>query len=501
MKKILKTAALFGLLTLVLLATVSCKNILGNLPFLGDNSDTEGTTPETTTPSHSHAFGDWQITQDATCTKKGQQERTCSCGEKEIQEIAALDHTEVIDSAVAPTCTTDGLTAGSHCSACGQVLVSQETVPATHNWMQTALLESATCFTYGEEHRACRVCGVEEDAPVEPLAHNFVMDEETQFHTCSLCNGILFAGHFYAAFEGEYHWVDAYELCEEMGGHLVTITSEHEQSVITYLMNLEARIGTAYWIGGLRFTDGFRWITQEIIEYQQWAPGQPSGGEPFMAVQSYKYSSSVGKWHDLPVYDWRLGYVCEWELNITECEHIFTEWEITVEPTCWNDGEQYRTCSYCGAEESEILPQLEHNFVSSNEAEFEMCEYCKAAKHNGHIYVLFTDKCNWFDAYSYCEALGGHLVTITSEEEDTFVAEYFKSFKISSYPWIGAYYDGNLWQWITDEAFEYTHWKKGEPSNNGGKEWVAHLYNNNFEWNDEPPTEKYVYICEFDCEE
>ena len=81
MKKILKTVALFGLLTLVLLATVSCKNILGNLPFLSDNSDTEGTTPETTTPSHSHAFGDWQITQDATCTKKGQQERTCSCGD------------------------------------------------------------------------------------------------------------------------------------------------------------------------------------------------------------------------------------------------------------------------------------------------------------------------------------------------------------------------------------------------------------------------------------
>ncbi len=43
--------------------------------------------------------------------------------------IAATGHTIVVDEAVAPSYTQTGLTEGSHCSACGEVIVAQQIVP------------------------------------------------------------------------------------------------------------------------------------------------------------------------------------------------------------------------------------------------------------------------------------------------------------------------------------------------------------------------------------
>lgn len=41
---------------------------------------------------HTHEFGAWQVTIRPTCTEKGEETRTCACGETETQEVAALGH-------------------------------------------------------------------------------------------------------------------------------------------------------------------------------------------------------------------------------------------------------------------------------------------------------------------------------------------------------------------------------------------------------------------------
>lgn len=47
-------------------------------------------------------------------------------------------HTVVIDEAVEPTCTTSGLTAGEHCSACDEILSAQEVIPPTGHAVSVA---------------------------------------------------------------------------------------------------------------------------------------------------------------------------------------------------------------------------------------------------------------------------------------------------------------------------------------------------------------------------
>ena len=77
-----------------------------------------------------HKWDDGVITKFATCTVDGIKTYTCTvCGETSTEQIAKTGHTVVIDKAVEPTCTSTGLTEGSHCSVCNQVTVKQEVIP------------------------------------------------------------------------------------------------------------------------------------------------------------------------------------------------------------------------------------------------------------------------------------------------------------------------------------------------------------------------------------
>ena len=83
------------------------------------------------TAMREHSFGDWYVASAANCTVMGQEQRDCfGCSHYETRTFAALGHIEVIDKAVAATCTETGLTEGKHCDRCGTVLVAQKTADA-----------------------------------------------------------------------------------------------------------------------------------------------------------------------------------------------------------------------------------------------------------------------------------------------------------------------------------------------------------------------------------
>lgn len=80
------------------------------------------------------------------------------------------EHTIVVDAAVAPTCNATGLTEGSHCSACGEVLVAQEVVAATgeHTFGEWVTVKEATTTEEGLMERVCG-CGEKETQTIEKI--------------------------------------------------------------------------------------------------------------------------------------------------------------------------------------------------------------------------------------------------------------------------------------------------------------------------------------------
>ena len=121
-----------------------------------------------------------------------------------------------------------------------------------------------------------------------------------------------------------------------------------------------------------------------------------------------------------------------------------------------------------------------------------------AVSWEGHYYSYFDDaQISWTMAENYCSIYNGHLVCITSAEEQAFLESAFPG----TGGWIGASLreDGS-WQWITGETFDYANWAPGEPDNKDGMEGFARL-SADMKWEDLPDedvTSHTGYYCEWD---
>jgi hypothetical protein len=90
---------------------------------------------------------------------------------------------------------------------------------------------------------------------------------------------------------------------------------------------------------------------------------------------------------------------------------------------------------------------------------------------NGHTYQAVDKSMTWSDAKSYCEKMGGHLVTITSESEEEFIEQLIDRHLMKHYH-IGLTDDRNSnYSWVTGEPFSYN---KNIKSADG--EWDQYTY-------------------------
>ena len=81
-------------------------------------------------------------------------------------------------------------------------------------------------------------------------------------------------------------------------------------------------------------------------------------------------------------------------------------------------------------------------------------------------YEIIPWTTGWYTAKADAEARGGHLATITSEEEWNTICQLFSPEELKG-TWLGATdaKSEGTWQWVTGEPFTYARWSAGEPNN------------------------------------
>ena len=122
-----------------------------------------------------------------------------------------------------------------------------------------------------------------------------------------------FQDHKYIFVPQQKKWKDAEMVAKEMGGHLVSITSQAEQEFIVGFIRNQPNASFASWLG---LTDDekegeWKWITGEELQYTSWIPGQPDNG---YGCQNHAWIgwSGNGDWDD-GLEGYTLPFIVEFE--------------------------------------------------------------------------------------------------------------------------------------------------------------------------------------------
>ena len=210
---------------------------------------------------------------------------------------------------------------------------------------------------------------------------------------------------YYRVINTGMSWEKAKNYCEDLGGHLVTITDEAEQKYVLDLVKPAKK--EICWIGGYRSQiEGETWITGEEFTYDNWdsilASSYSVDNVPFALRTESGFWSLIDPKKQVSL-DADSCFVCEWD-------------------------------------------NLEG--------------YNKKTDFSGHTYQAFDRSLSWKEAEEYCESIGGHLAVITSDEENQFIASLINNGKTYHY-WLGGSIDSkNNFSRVTHEKPQYTNWSQ-----------------------------------------
>ncbi|MDD6708541.1 MAG: leucine-rich repeat protein [Ruminococcus sp.] len=332
-----------------------------------------------------HVWDDGKVTKEPTCTKDGIKTYTCEiCDTTKTEVINATGHTVVNDEYKAPSCTETGLTEGSHCSICGEIIKAQKVISAKGHTEIIDKAKPATCTETGlAEGSHCSICGetIKAQKVISAKGHTVVTDEykaptctETglaEGSHCSVCGEILKAQKVISA-KGHTEIIDKAKpaTCTETG-----LTEGGHCSVCGEILKAQKVIPAT----------GHTVITDEYKAPTCTETGLTEGSHCSNCGETIKTQKVIPtldhKWNDGEITKEPTCtengikiYTCE-DCDETKTEaikakgHSWDEGVVNKEPTYREEGEKLYTCSDCGETKTEMISRLEKRgkFIVSNE--------------------------------------------------------------------------------------------------------------------------------------
>lgn len=331
--KVLDNVYQYGRISANYAAKVTNNQSIGYYVFNGYDADG---TKLTVTP-HTHTYVE-DILKRPDCTQAGEKNLTCiTCGDGETNvAIEALGHDPVADPAVPATCTAKGLTEGSHCKRCGEVLTAQKaTALAEHTLDAGTVVAEATCVASGLKQYSCTECGRlvrSETVPATGHSYAATVNDPTcdtpgfTTHTCSACGDTYTDG--YVAPTG-HSYDDG------------TVTKEATCQALGEITYACTECGKSYTAPIPKAEHDF--VADTVVE-----PGCDTEG---YTIYKCSYGCGASEKRDF----------------VQPTEHAYDSGTITKAATCTEEGEITYKCIHpdCTNSYTQPIPMIPHNYTET----------------------------------------------------------------------------------------------------------------------------------------